>query len=769
MPAKVTPINQSKKLQSGWNPSTEGKHFSNFIENLDFDSSAKKRVIKESKAILGMCHNPSIVGKTNTVGSVIGYVQSGKTTSFNALTMMAIDNGFKLIIVLGGRTKNLLNQNREEYEKTLKFFIDTNQSLVPKNTLQSVNNLPLKTLVKRHEFFPAKSLITVHLKHQGHITQLTKRLNEFPEILEKQNVLIIDDEADNASLNSKVNSNYYNPSAVYQAIKNLRAVIPRHSFVQYTATPQALLLTSKDDHLSPKWVRFITPGDTYVGTKDLFHEDSHVPIGIPIKDVAQKDIKEIELPDSFHQSLKSYLLSAAQAVLLGRKKWLSYNITMMIHPHRETDPQDNWGIAIIKLIDDWRYEINESKSGFLNFNKKLFHNEYLDLKKSTANLKEDINNFDDLYDLVLIIIEELHISVLNASKKNLSILPKTVDWNNRFNIVIGGDLLDRGYVVKGLVTTYMPRTESINSDTLQQRGRFYGYKKPHLGFIRVWLTDSAISSFQAYLESETALYQSLKDWSLSGENLRLWIRLILLDPKMKPCRSSIIGMDLIPKYLDSGGWYWPRKPILLNKNNPMLQGLIDEFKDSFVVPSETSNWTPATKYLRADNLDLTQVTKKILDFEVDYSDQPKWLMVRTHIAILKSQGYKASISLMGTQSKEISSFEKRYRTLSEKLLSTSVIDEATGELVTQISKLKELKKLHQGANQNKNFPGEKEIGDPSKKVVNFQIHKLCIKEGAREFESLVLAVKLPRKRGLIGELQADGIYVDEDDIYSNSD
>ena len=110
MPTKVTPINQSTKLQSGWNPSTEGKHFSNFIENLDFDSSAKKRVIKESKAILGMCHNPSIVGKTNTVGSVIGYVQSGKTTSFNALTMMAIDNGFKLIIVLGGRT-NTVGEN----------------------------------------------------------------------------------------------------------------------------------------------------------------------------------------------------------------------------------------------------------------------------------------------------------------------------------------------------------------------------------------------------------------------------------------------------------------------------------------------------------------------------------------------------------------------------------------------------------------------------------------------------------------------------------
>ena len=768
MPTKVKPIKQSKKLKSDWVPKVEGAYFSNFLQNLDFDSKAKERLVTETSNILGMCHNPESPGDSNTVGSVIGYVQSGKTTSFNALTMLAIDNGFNLIIVLGGRTKNLYNQNRAEFEKALKFFIDSNQSIVPVNTIQSIKSLSLKGLLRRHKLFPAKSMVTVHLKHQGHINELAKRIRDYPEIIEQQNVLIIDDEADNASLNARVNSNYYNPTAVYQSIKNLRDAIPRHTFVQYTATPQALLLASKDDHLSPKWVRFITPGDQYVGTKDLFHKDSHVPITIPQSDVTKKDEKVFDLPKSFNRALRSYLLSAAQSVLVGKDKWGAFNITMMVHPHRETDPQDYWGIAITKLIDDWSYEIAESESGFINQNKKYFHEEYLNLQSSAKQQNHQIHSFDEIYELVPLIIEELHVGVLNASNRNTDLVTKTVDWNNQFNIVIGGDLLDRGYVVKGLVTTYMPRTESINSDTLQQRGRFYGYKKPHLGFIRVWMIDTAISSFKAYLESEKALYQSLQEWSLSGENLRSWIRLILLDPRMEPCRKSIIGLDLVPKYLDSGGWYWPRNPIGRSENESMLQGLINTFQSSFEVPSNALDWTESTKYLIAKGLDLEKVAEQIIDYEVAFDDKPKWLMVKTHIAILKSQGYTASISLMGTQSTDIASFNSRSRTLSKTTIKRKITDEITGqETVQETELIKELKDLHQGPNNNIHFPGGKEIFDKSNKVVNFQIHNLNIKDGDTPYESLILAVKLPRNRGLIGELEDDGIYLNTGDIFSD--
>ena len=69
-----------------------------------------------------------------------------------------------------------------------------------------------------------------------------------------------------------------------------------------------------------------------------------------------------------------------------------------------------------------------------------------------------IDNFEQLYELVPYIVNELMLSVLNRSRDNTNILTKEVDWDDRYNIVIGGDLLDRGYVVKGLVTTYMPRS-----------------------------------------------------------------------------------------------------------------------------------------------------------------------------------------------------------------------------------------------------------------------------------------------------------------------
>ena len=113
----VKPIKQSKNLNR-LDSKVERAYFSNFLQNLDFDSKAKQRLVNETSDILGMCHNPKNLEGTNTVGSVIGYVQSGKTTSFNALTMLAIDNGFNRI-VLGGRTKNLYNKIEMNLQRLL--------------------------------------------------------------------------------------------------------------------------------------------------------------------------------------------------------------------------------------------------------------------------------------------------------------------------------------------------------------------------------------------------------------------------------------------------------------------------------------------------------------------------------------------------------------------------------------------------------------------------------------------------------------------------
>ena len=118
------------------------------------------------------------------------------------------------------------------------------------------------------------------MKEQHHIDRLTRLLNSSKKILREINALVIDDEADNASLNTLVNedndSTIENESRIYNAIKNLRKSLPKHSLLQYTATPQALLLASGDDQYRPQKVRFVSPGKGYVGNAQLFFQNSTV-------------------------------------------------------------------------------------------------------------------------------------------------------------------------------------------------------------------------------------------------------------------------------------------------------------------------------------------------------------------------------------------------------------------------------------------------------------------------------------------------------------
>jgi hypothetical protein len=763
MPIRITPYEPMDLPPSNWTP-IHGLYYKEFIKNLsddEFDVAAKERITLETSSILGVCHDPHASNESNTTGCVIGYVQSGKTTSFNALTMMALDNSFDLVIVLGGRTNNLFDQNRDEFQRTLKDFIDKDLAIVKAPKISGIKKLPIQRLTDNHKLFQKIPIVSVHLKHQDHISELTKLLRSENEIIQTKNVLIIDDEADNASLNANFNTKHFHASAVYRSILNLRNALPRHSYIQYTATPQALLLNSRDDPLSPQWARFITPGKDYIGTNELFNDDSFSCMKIPENEIID-DFDNLNLTLSFHKALRTYLLTAAQAANRAKDDWGPKNVTMMVHPHRETKYQDAWGKSILALLKDWDYEIRSNQNYYLQENRELFLDNYKSLKVSSNELNLPIDEFEKLYELVPYIIQNLMLSVLNRSRDNINILTKEVDWDDKYNIVIGGDLLDRGYVVKGLVTTYMPRQASTNADTLQQRGRFYGYKRQHFNFLKIWLSQSSINAFKAYLESEEQLYTTLKAWSLSGNDLGKWKREILLSPDLEPCRRSIIGIDLVPNAINKSGWFWPRLPLDFNHNNLVIENLIQKFSSLFFLPDEAINWTPATRYLQANDLDLEEVIDLTFDFNFDPSDQPKWLVVQSLLGTLVSKGYKASISLMGTSSADLNNFENRNRSLSKKIITSE-------DPLHKNTVIYDFKNPFQGATPATGYPGARKIFYKNKKTVNFQIHKLNIKKGNSSYTSLVLMVKLPPKKGLITELTNTGFEIFDESIFSDSD
>ena len=118
--------------------------------------------------------------------------------------------------------------------------------------------------------------------------------------------------------------------------------------------------------------------------------------------------------------------------------------------------------------------------------------------------------------------------------------------------------MDRGFTVKGLTVTYMPREIGVgNADTLQQRARFFGYKKPYLGYCRIYLAQGTIDAYRNYVEHEEDIRNQLKAFQQNGGSLNDWKRAFVLDSNLRPCRQNVLALSYMRGQF-SNEWVVPR-------------------------------------------------------------------------------------------------------------------------------------------------------------------------------------------------------------------
>ena len=571
---------------SKWQPviSDYTKQFLSSLPEEDFPKEAKTNLLNETFKILSCCHNPKNNNdEDKSTGLVIGRVQSGKTTSFKTLSMLAADNGFKLIILFAGRTNNLINQNLGEFEdlkaKISEPFIPIGAESGLKSWKRDIPNF--LSQVQDLPGIPGTPIMFVVNKHAGHINSIANTLKKHRTYLRNLNTLIIDDEADNASLNTAKNKDDdLNATPIYKSIKNLRNVLTKHSVVQYTATPQALLLISEKDHYSPEWARVISPGEDYLGAKELFLNNNYFYEKIDSSEIpSPKNLYELDMPESLETAFRTYLLSAAQYAHEKNKNTNNFhkkNCTFMVHPHVQTKMHGHYETLLNNLRDEWKDDIENNIDRFFRENKNDFLKAYKNLKKGVINFEGKIEDFEVLFKrYVPLIISRLAITQVNKESSQ-------IPWQLEYNVIVGGYMLDRGYVVRGLLITYMPRSKGGGQiDSLQQRGRFYGYKRKHIGFIKSWMEEPTIEAYKGYAKHEIHLYKKLKELSLEGKELREWERILLLDKGLKPCRKNVISKNLKNDYI-SNGWYIPKFPVRGDYYNENIFGsLIRHYYDSF--------------------------------------------------------------------------------------------------------------------------------------------------------------------------------------------
>lgn len=566
-----------------WMP-MQGEVTADFLKRKALAGEASEEALHtvafEAHRILGRCVSPKEADAEAT-GLVVGYVQSGKTLSFTTLTALARDNGYGVVILIAGTIDNLKSQSEDRLKQDLAISDEPGQPWVlidnpaPHNSGFEALKLQLgrwrsPSVSQRKK----KTILITVLKQHQRLANLVECFRHRSINLHRVPCLVIDDEADQASLNNcaaknqKTNQN--NLSANYREVTNLKAVLPHHTYIQYTATPQAPLLIALADILSPDFAETLTPGQGYVGGETLFANSSPYAKVIPLAEAVATAASHPTAPPSLMDALRTFLLGACAHALAEQNT----NRAMMVHPSQQTAPHTQYLDWIRTPLREWKSWLSDPV--LRTTLQEQFVRTHADLKKTVG---EKLPGLDVLFVKMDEVLDTVMVREVNSTGKGAA----PIRWgDNEYWILVGGQKLDRGYTVKGLTVTYMPRPLGVgNADNVQQRARFYGYKASYLGYCRVYVRDEVKAAFEAYVEHENFIRSELED--MRGQPLKEWKRKFILANRLQPTRRSVMGIGL--DEVAAADWLHPKAAyvnrIAVAHNRRVFDNFVEQLRNRF--------------------------------------------------------------------------------------------------------------------------------------------------------------------------------------------
>ena len=426
----------------------------------DMSQDAVDTIFSNAVRILSNCPNPAVDKTVSKTGIVIGKVQSGKTSNFISVLALAFDNGYDIAVVLGGNTLDLLKQNASRIESAFKVDSEYLTVLKTNDNKSLINSARIKEFAENE-----RKVIIVGLKHHKHISKIADIFDN--EYLAGKTVLVIDDEGDQATLNTKAYLS--SMSSTYESVLNLKNKLKSHCFLSITATPQANIFIQTFDKLSPDFGELVYPGEGYCGLQEFHGEDSDKHVyEIP----ADEDnlLDGIGVPKSVYQAMAMFFVGNA----IRRSRGDIGNHAMLIHPSQKKYDHQIVVNKIQGILDDWKSKAKTKLAGRNDIS-------YSTLRKHLIKAYEDFTNDG----VVCVSFEDLELTILDIIKKCSPVLICNSDENAsenaklyKTNIFVGGNLVERGITIKGLAVTYITRRAKgkTNVDNTEQRARWFGYK-----------------------------------------------------------------------------------------------------------------------------------------------------------------------------------------------------------------------------------------------------------------------------------------------------
>lgn len=442
-----------------WQPTTGSETVRLLQASFNGNDEAQAQIERQASAVLARCVPPDDRDRDPVTGLVVGYVQSGKTLSFTAVTTLARDNGYPLVILFAGTKDNLHKQTAARLSRDLAdkrpggmspWMLSSNPRKDGGDAQAIGKQLKLTLDPGAPEKFRRTVVITV-MKNPTRLNQLRGLLTSLAQFgvdLHDVPVLVIDDEADQAGLNALAAED--DVTSTYAAIVSLRDVLPNHSYLMYTATPQAPLLVNLADTLSPDFVAVLEPGDGYTGGQYFFEEHGSTFVQEIGRTEAARalDAKTLDPPDTLKRALATYFVGVAA----GGDSQLS----MLVHPSQGQALHGRYEKWVLALTETWADLLRTPGPDQDDLVEEIIKPAYDDLAATSDALRP----LRDLMSELPFWIGATRVKVVNSG----TTADGEIDWNAAPSwILIGGNKLDRGFTVEGLSVTYMPRSPGVGN------------------------------------------------------------------------------------------------------------------------------------------------------------------------------------------------------------------------------------------------------------------------------------------------------------------
>lgn len=512
--------------------------YENHLKREGWAPDAVQAISETSERILGHLQDPKNDGVWDRRGLVIGHVQSGKTANYLGVVARSADAGYKFIIVIAGIHNNLRKQTQERVDEG---FIG--RSSDPANrvaigvgcfdpnyphpaTLTNVTedfnkSTAEKSGWKLNDF--SKPIILVIKKNVTTLKSLhkwLKELNSKNDQISDVPMLMIDDEADNASINT--NKPDLDPTQTNSWLRKILSLFDKSCYVGYTATPFANIFINPDaydaevrEELFPRdFIYSLDAPNTYFGPEKVFLDDeSSVKILRTIADCEdyipfshKKDFSLIELPPSLYSAFNAFIIAKAIRNCRGQQ---NKHCSMLVNVSRFVPVQRTVKSLLAIYEKSLREavkanyampESSSSKNKYMQDLRSIYDMEFSDCGVDWATVKSKLYSAFDT--LKLLVINSQSDDVLDYSRYEKN-------GHGLTAVAVGGFSLSRGLTLEGLCVSYMYRNTRMY-DTLMQMGRWFGYRRGYEDLCRIYLPEESIEWYEHIAEKTEELRRQIR-------------------------------------------------------------------------------------------------------------------------------------------------------------------------------------------------------------------------------------------------------------------